>query len=263
MRLGKVDAIGKREVGIIRARQKNFPSVRREQRLNTPRPVERKFFFKSSVRQTVRADICAAMAGIEHEHTIGSKGQRFVEQQRLQIFLQIETVNENLVVNDFGRKTEVHCQTIPTRLAAADFQNHCAVVRTNGIAGDRRIRNFARRGEFIFHRPTVERSPSQNGRGWRNFLRRRNRMNGWRRNRFDNGVRRQIFGRIPFYQRGLDDLIRQRPFAWGWLRFRTLINAVAAREEQQHSAKNDSRKFEHAPIVRKQNADSSCFRFFS
>jgi 4-hydroxy-3-polyprenylbenzoate decarboxylase len=38
-----------------------------------------------------------------------------------------------------------------------------------------------------------------------------------------------------------------------------LIDAGAARQQQQHSAKNDSRTFQHAPIVRNANADSSCF----
>jgi len=43
------------------------------------------------------------MTGINHDDTI-AKCQRRPEQQRLNIFLQIHAMNENLVVNDSGAK---------------------------------------------------------------------------------------------------------------------------------------------------------------
>ena len=54
----------------------------------------------------VGADIDAAMAGINHDDAIAIR-QRRPEQQRLNIFLQIKAVDENLVVNEFRGEPEL------------------------------------------------------------------------------------------------------------------------------------------------------------
>ena len=169
MRLREGDAIGQGNVRIIGAREENRPAVRGQQGFDAPRPIEREFLFKASVHQAVCADIDAAVAGVEHEHAAGAERGRFAQQQRLQIFLQVEAVDKNLVVNDFRREAEVHFQPAPDRLPAANFQNHRAPGRGDGVAGHRQTGQLARRRDFILRRPAVERSPRQDGRGPGNF----------------------------------------------------------------------------------------------
>ena len=73
VRFRKRDAVGKRDIRVIRAREKNLPAVGGEQGLNAARPVERKFFFKPSIHQTVRADVCTTVARIEDEDAVGAE----------------------------------------------------------------------------------------------------------------------------------------------------------------------------------------------
>jgi len=114
----------------------------------------------------VGAEIRAAMAGINHDDAI-AKGQRWPEQQRLNVFLQINAMNENLVVNEFRGETELNFRAVPGRVAAADFQNHRAVRRTHRIRGHGRIGQPMRRADFVFGGPAIERSPRRHRRGVR------------------------------------------------------------------------------------------------
>ncbi len=55
----------------------------------------------------MRAGVAAAMAGINHHDAVGAERERRLQQQRLQIFLQIQTVDEYLAVNDLRGKAEI------------------------------------------------------------------------------------------------------------------------------------------------------------
>ena len=96
MRFGKNDPVQVRHGYVAGARQKNFPAIGFEQRRETFCPVERELLFQPAVEDAVGADVGAAMAGVNHDDTI-AKGQRRPKQQRLNVFLQIEAVDENLV----------------------------------------------------------------------------------------------------------------------------------------------------------------------
>ena len=48
--------------------------------------------------------------------------KRFAEKQRFQVFLQVEAVNENLVVNDFWREAKMNFHSAPDRLATTNDQ---------------------------------------------------------------------------------------------------------------------------------------------
>src|ERR1039457_5766566 len=98
------------------------------------------------------------MAGVNHDDAI-AKRQRGSEQKRLEIFIQIEAVNEKLVVSELRSEAELNFRAVPSRVAAADVQNHRAVRRPNGICGHGRAGYQMRLADLVFSGPAIERGP--------------------------------------------------------------------------------------------------------
>ena len=123
---GERDAIGIGHVRVTGARQIDPPAFRFEQRHQSQGPVEGELLFKPSIHDAVRANVRPAVPGINHNGPV-AKRQRRPEQQRFNIFLQINTIDKDLVVDELRGKTQIHFHAVPRRFTAADVQNHFTV----------------------------------------------------------------------------------------------------------------------------------------
>ena len=157
MRLGKHDAIQQWNIHVIRAREKNLPAFLFKQWREPPGPIEREFLFKPSVKNAVRAAVDSTMAWVNDNDTVVlRRRKRRFAQQRLQIFLQVQPVHKNLIVNDLRFEAEIDLDAVPGRVAAAYFQKHHAVGRTNRIRGDWQTRQQVRSADAVLRGPTVQ-----------------------------------------------------------------------------------------------------------
>ena len=128
MRLGESHAIGKCDVHVVRACEKNLPAVLRELGFEPACQIESEFLFRPAVENADGAGLVAAVARVYHHNAIrAGKIQRGTGKQRFHVFLQVEAVNENLVVNELRREAQMKFYSTPCRFAAANFENECAV----------------------------------------------------------------------------------------------------------------------------------------
>ena len=84
------------------------------------------------------------------------KVKRRVAQKRFKISPQIEFVQENLVANELRLEAEIDFDAVPDRFAAADFQDHHAICRTNRIHGHRLAGQQMWRADLMSGGPAVE-----------------------------------------------------------------------------------------------------------
>ncbi len=193
------------------------------------------------------------------------KRQRRPAQKRFEIFLQIEPVQRNLAVNDLRREAEIDFNAVPGRFVAADSQNHHAVARTDRISRSpaSRTAGAARRRGALPPSGSSEVQVDRRGAGFgimtggllmETAELPAHRLGGLRRNPFHGG------GIGPVQCRRNRRLRFANGFVGGGACCRL---RRATGQKNQRANKNDSRKFEHAPIVRNGNADSSCFARFT
>ena len=156
-------------------------------------------------------------------------------------------MQENLVVNELRFKTEMDCDAVPGRFAAADLQNHHAVGRANRVQGHGLVGQQVRRADLVFGGPVVKRDPDGD------------RCRTDDRQRVGFGGRRNRAGRLLNF--GFLDFVGRRPVGRQRLVRRAIRYGCAARQEKP-SDKNDASRFEHAAIVRKAQSDSSCFLIY-
>ena len=161
-------------------------------------------------------------------------------------------MHENLIVNDLRFEAEIDLDAVPSRVAAAYFQKHHAVGRTNRIRGDGQIRQQVRSADAALRGPTVQGSP------------RRHRC---RRRRFRSDGRWPIVsrGRRPaqFCDRSGGAQSERSLHGVGFSPIQRLVGGLSwycrATCKKNRRTKNDYRRFEHAAIVRMAKPDSSCF----
>jgi len=67
------------------------------------------------------------VAGVKDDDAVGAERQRRLAEQWCEVFLQIQSVQENLAVNELRLEAEINFNAVPRRLVAADGQDHCAV----------------------------------------------------------------------------------------------------------------------------------------
>ena len=188
------------------------------------------------------------MTGVNHDDAI-AKRQRRPEQQRFEIFLQIEAVDKNLVVNEFRGETEIDFRAVPGLLRGCRCPKPSCRSPNRSHKRPPACGQQMRLADFVFGGPAIERSPRCHRRrrttggsgGWRH-------RSAWpRRGEFFYGVgiRPVQRGVFPSHDR------RRRN---GFLRNG---GCGGTPRQKNRRADKDGRWFEHPVIVRMLKPDSS------
>src|SRR4051794_6788442 len=94
------DPIREGQFSVIGASKKNLPAIRREQRFQSPGPIQCEFLLGYTVDDICGAAVRAAMSWIDHDHSIITQHRRRSFNQRLDVLLHIQSMDEQLVANE-------------------------------------------------------------------------------------------------------------------------------------------------------------------
>ena len=142
-------------IAVVRPRQKNLPSRRRQQRLQSQRPVQREFLFVDAIVHAGRARVLAAVPGSIAITRFARTDQ--AAHERLDVLLQVERVNNGRSSISCG--SNPRCNSSPSQRAkAVDLNHEHARLRRQRIQ-HRVRRNFPHHADSAFTAPTIERDP--------------------------------------------------------------------------------------------------------
>ena len=129
------DAVGKRHVRVIAARQEYLPAVGGEQRRQPPGPIEREFPLVAVAQDALGAGVLAAVPRVNDDRWVGSEeAHGRAADQGPEGLLQIEGMNERLPVNHMRREPQPQFHPVPIRQSQAGPQDKNAVSRAERVA---------------------------------------------------------------------------------------------------------------------------------
>src|SRR5437016_267607 len=120
---GAGNSIGKRQVGVIRSREKCLVTAHCQQLLHSPGPIERELLLIMIAQSTAGSGIFASMSGVNDDHWSGSEQSWSALDERLDCFLQVERVHVGLPVDRLHGKAQMQLEPVPPRQQAARCQN--------------------------------------------------------------------------------------------------------------------------------------------